>query len=517
MLMAGSSCKKLEDFDNKNVNPNGSPDVLTSALLTNVEANVAFPAGTEAVGISNNLIAGYFCQYFAEPTYPGSSRYNQPKINYSATYSGMLQDLEVIMSRNSNPATAGTANVTSGGANGSQIAIAMILKSYIYWTLTDKWGDIPYSEATKGVANLHPKYDEQQKIYEGILADLTAANAKFDENGVGVKGDVIYNGDIAKWRKLSNSLRMLVSLRLSKRFPGAGEYAAQQFTAALNDPYLHITTNADNFTVLYPGGNYRNPWFATGGSSDNGVSKTYVDLLQGLNDSRLSQMASNSTGVPYGLEIAVPQGNNYAKILSANNRLENSPIVIINAASVLLAKAEAVKLGWMTGDAKSFYDAGVTASFQQWGVAVPAAYLTTGAANFTSGAGVAVLGTPGAGPAQSTTPGANALTPTELHRIALQQYIAFYPDGTQGWSQWRRSEYIGVMAAPPAGTPAGTDRGVPDIRPTTFNTNATGKIPRRFVYGTSDYSLNGDQVAIAAQRYEFGDDQDSRVWWDKKP
>ncbi|MBL0357234.1 MAG: SusD/RagB family nutrient-binding outer membrane lipoprotein [Chitinophagaceae bacterium] len=493
VIMSGSlvtSCSKLEDFGDTNVNPNGSSQVLTSALISNVTASLG--------GLAAQLQPGLYCQYFAEPTYPGSSLYTLPQINSSGTYSGSLMDCQLIINKNTDPATSGLNSVTSGGAAENQIAIAKIAKAYIYWTLTDRWGDLPYSEALKGVSVLNPKYDLQEDIYKGILADLKDAVYGFDDTKPTAKGDVIFSGDIAKWRKTANSLRMLIALRMSKKYPNPGAFAASQFADAVSDPYGHITSNADNFTLVYPGGNYRNPWNTAGASTDNGVAKTFTDALGGLNDTRLSVMASNSNGVAYGLTAAAPTTPAFALILAPSARQDNSPLVIVSAASVWLAKAEAIELGWIAGDSKVAYDNGVTASFAQWNVTLPSTYLTTSPANFDGGVGVASIG-------GSTVIGSNASTPNKLARIALQQWIAYYPDGLQGWSNWRKSE--GVLAAPALG--------VPDIRPTVNAKSLSGKIVRRYVYGVSEYNLNGEKLSEAISNIPGGDDQDSRVWWDR--
>ena len=495
MIFTTNSCEKIKDFKDTNVNPNGSSSALTSALLTNVEANLG--------GISTTLLPGQYCQYFTEANYPGASRYSIPQINSSGTYSGILEDCQQIIDKNSDPAQAGTSAVISGGSNKNQIAVAKILKSYIFWTVTDRWGDMPYTEALKGVNFLSPKYDDQQVIYTGLLADLKSALTDFD-GGVNVKGDIIFAGDVSKWRKFANSLRMLISIRMSKVFPAAGGFAALQFNDALTNTYGYIQTNADNFSIAYPGGNYRNPWNTLGASPDNAVAKTFTDALTGLGDNRLSSMASNSNGAAYGLPSAAPTSPPLASILAPTFRTEASTLVIINAASVLLAKAEAIELGWVTGqtttDAQTAYNAAVTASFAQWNQPLPGTYLTTGLANYTSGAGVTSIG-------GSSVVGSNALTTSKLARIALQQWIAFYPDGIQGWSNWRRSEYINAVA----------DRGVPDIRPAVNNLSSSGKIPRRFTYGTTEYSLNKAQLDKAIAKLVGGDTQDARMWWDKKP
>jgi len=499
LALAVTGCDKFKDFGNTNVNPNGSSEVLTSALLTNVESYLGTPIGIGAATTANpggapNLAVsalgpGYYCQYFAEATYPGTSLYNLPQNNFAGTYSSILMDCQLIINKNTDDATKGLPTVLSGGSNRNQIAVAKILKSFIYWKITDAWGDIPYTEALKGTANLTPKYDAQEVVYKGILDELTAAIADFDDAGIPVKGDITtYGGSNAKWKKLANSLRMLVALRLSKRYPGAADYAAVQFKAAADHAAGHITDNADNWTLNYPGGNYRNPWFSAGASEDNAVAKTFTDVMTGLSDTRVNALASTGTGIPYGAPSAATAPG--AKIFAASYRTETSPLVIINAASVLLAKAEAIERSWIAGDSKANYDAGVTASFAQWGISMPATYLTSGAANFTSGAGVASIG-------GANTPGANAATTTKLARIGLQQWIAYYPDGLSGWSNWRRV-------------------GVPDLRRTIYAASTSGLIVRRYVYGTVDYALNNTNLQVAIAAIPGGDDsQDAKVWWDR--
>ncbi len=501
LVFAGSGCDKFKDFGNTNVNPNGSSEVLTSALITNVESYLGNPIGIGGATTANpggapNLAVsalnpGHYCQYFAEPTYPGNQIYNLPQFNSSGTYSSTLMDCQVVINKNYNEATKGLPTVLSGGSNRNQIAIAKVLQAFTYWKLTDAWGDLPYTEALKGTEYLTPKYDAQETIYKGILDSLAStlsATTGFDDAGIPVKGDIVFAGNNAKWKKVVNSMRMLIALRLSKRYPGASEYAATQFKAAAEHPAGHITANADNFTLAYAGGNYRNPWFSAGASEDNGVAKTFTDVLTGLGDTRISALASTANGIPYGDKTARP---NTSKILNPTFRTETAPLVIINAASIWLAKSEAIERTWITGDSKAAYDAGVTASFEQWGAALPASYLTSGAANFTTGTGVAAINT------NTLTPGANATTSSKLSRIALQQWIAFYPDGLQGWSNWRRTA-------------------VPDIKPTIYySPSSTGQIIRRYVYGTVEYALNNTNLQTALTGIPGGDKQESRVWWDR--
>lgn len=485
LLLAGTSCSKIKDFGDTNVNPSGVTNPNLAALLTNVESGIG--------GYAASTRGGLYCQYYTETQYTESSLYAIPQLEFSGNYSGPLMDLQNIINRNSDPATAAANTVY--GANRNQLAVARILKAYQYWTMTDRWGAIPYSEALQ--LNV-PKYDTQEFIYKDLIKELTEAVAQFDDNGAPVKGDIIYGGSNASWKKLANSLRMLMALRLSKVYPSAGDYAATQFAAAVAEPSGYISTNTDNFMLVYPGAAFKNPWYNLfDGRKDYAESKTMTDLLAGLGDSRVSAFGANANGFPYGLERAdattVPEP--WPLILSSANRSQSSPVVIVGASVVLLSYAEAIERGWLPGlttvQAEAAYNDGIAQSFAQWGLTLPGAYLG-GNANYSAGTGVAAIGQNSFG---SIPASSNATTTTKLQRIQLQKFIALYPDGTQGWCEWRRT-------------------GVPGIKATTFATSSSGEIPRRYTYGSGEYSLNAAGVAQGVATLTGGDTQDARVWWD---
>jgi hypothetical protein len=489
LLGLNTGCKKLADFGTTNVNPNGSNYVSTGSLISAVEARL----GSRTYGLNDpaaETLAGFFAQYFAEPTYPGSSKYTTPQVNASGFYAGALNDLKAVIDRNTAPASKVLA--ATSGSNENQIAIARILRAYIFWTIADRWGDVPYSEALQGTAILTPKYDKQELIYKDLLKELTEADAQFDPAGVTVKPENIFSGDVTKWKKTANSLRMLIALRMSKVYPNAGDLAATEFSSALNSGNI-IDANADNFALTYAGNTlqFNNPWNATGNSADLGESQTMTDALSNMGDNRINAFGTTPTGVPYGLSSGAPAAT-YAKILATAFKANNSTFVFISAGDVLLAKAEGIERGWVSGlttaDAQLAYNAGVTASYGRWNLTVPAGYLAGGPADYNTGAGAGAIG-------GASVAGTNGSTSTKLSRINLQQWFSFYPNGIQGWSNWRRT-------------------GVPDLKPTVNAVNTTGQIPRRYTYGNLDYSLNAEQVALAAIAIG-GDKQDTRVWWDK--
>ncbi len=496
LVVISASCAKIDQFGNTNQNPNGITLPVTSALLTNVESQLG--------GFATNLRKSVYCQYVAENQYTDVSLFALPQLEMGGTYSGPLQDLQTIIDYNSDPKTAGAA--AANGSNKNQIAIAKILKGYVYWILTDSWGDIPYSEALLGAANIAPKFDKQEDIYFAIMKDIKEATASFDGGGL-IKGDIIYGGNIDNWKRLGNSIRMLMAMRLTKVYPAAGGKAALEFADAASSAGGYIDNNSFNWTLNYPGGNFKNPWYLTYESRDDyAESKTIGDILAGLGDTRQSVFGTNSVTFPCGLtrDLAVAfansVGNGQARVLAASKRTESSPVVIIGASSVMLARAEAIERGWITGDAKATYNAGVAASFAQWGLDMPATYLTAGAANYDDGAGVPTNVGAGSAPYDNyrtaSTNVQDAATSTKLKRIALQRWLAAFPNGNEGWSEWRRTS-------------------VPNLQGTRFATNASKQTVRRYVYGVNDYSFNNDAVKAAAALLTGGDTQDARMWWDK--
>lgn len=464
LVMAVTGCDKLKDFGDTNVNPGATTEPIIGALLTNAQSQLG--------GYAAMTRGGLYAQYLSQTQYTDESTYSLPQLDFNAAYAGVLYDLQ---------------DIINSGKSNNQSAVAKILQQYIFWTITDRWGDVPYSEALKGDAT--PKYDKQEDIYKGMLSTLAEAVDQFDNASI-ITGDVIYGGDEAKWKKLANSLRMMMALRLSERFPSPSGYAATEFKAALNHPAGYISSNDDNFTLDYPGGSYRNAWYEVyNGRKDFGESKTMTDLMSALSDGRQEVFGGSSelpgefgesdAGVPYGwtkgkVEAWTASNPTWARVLRGDFREEGDPVVILGAAHVTLARAEAADYGWTSENPATLLQQGVTLSFEQWGLpAPPASYFTQSAVALTAPAGT----------------GAN------LQKIAIQRFIATYPDGLQGWSIWRKTGY-------PALTPA------PDA------TNTSKQIPRRYTYGQNEYGTNPEETKLAADAISGGDSQDSRVWWD---
>jgi len=467
LLLGTSGCEKLEDFENTNLDPAATTQPVIQALLTNAQASIG--------GYAAQTRGGLYAQYFSETQYTDVSLYSTPQLAFTGNYSGILTDLQIIR------------NVNSSN-NMSQVA--KILQQYVFWTVTDSWGDVPYSEALQGASNTTPKYDKQEDIYKGMIASLKAAVAAFDGTSA-IKGDIIFNGNVASWKRAANSMRMLMAIQLSKKYPSAGGYAATAFSEALTDGGGYISTNAQNMVMDYPGGSFKSAWWSLyDGRKDYAESATMTTLMSSLSDDRQlafggltqDQTSANASvtsniGVPYGVARATAEAftaanTGWARILRGDFRTESSDVVIISAAQVALARAEAAERGWTSESLSTLYDAGITLSYGQWGIAVPAGYLAANAVGAVGAAG-------------------------NIQKISTQRYIASYPNGLQGWNIWRKS-------------------GFPTLSPAPNATNSSGLIPRRYTYSSGEYTSNGVNVNAAKALLPGGlDSQDAKIWWDQ--
>ncbi len=467
-MVGSSSCDKV-DFGDTNINPNQTTEPITSALLTNALSaigNRTFDAG----GVST--IAGLYGQYFTETQYTETSRYAKTTNAWDGFYSGVLYDLQNIINYNTDPATAPKAVVN--GSNANQIAVARILKAYNFWQLTDLWGDLPYFEALKGQGRI--AYDPQEAVYKDLMKELKEAVDQFD-GGLAPKGDILYNGNVAAWKRFANSVRLLMALRISKADAATGK---AEFTSALAHPAGVIDDNSENALLVYPGGNYLNPfynYYNVTKRDDFGVTTSLLNRLNSTGDLRNTRFGTSTVGFPYGLTrdnaVNFASGNtNFARLMNPSIATATSPIPVITAAHVYLARAEAALLTWTGENIEEMYEKGIEASWLEYGINNAGSLQ-----NYLDNAEV------------------NLGTGEALKKIATQQWIAFYPNGWQAWSVYRKTGFPVIAPAP-----------------------GLTAIPRRLAYGPLEPQLNPDNYKVAAARYNANgvdDSQFARVWWDK--
>ena len=330
--------------------------------------------------------------------------------------------------------------------------------------------------------NNNPAYDKQLDIYKGMIAELKAANTQFVNSGA-LRGDILNNNNVALWKKFANSLRAMMAIQLTKKFPGSAEYAATEFKAAITDGV--IENNADNIKLVYPGGSFKNPfWGDFDGARDNGVSTTLYGLLNTLGDARQTVYGTSNTPVPFGLKEAninawIKANIGWSHKLAPAFRAENSPVYLLTASQLYLARAEAAVRGWTTEVKTTMLTLGVNASFDQWGLAAPsAAYFAQ--------PNVVLDGT------------------NDLKKVSEMAFISCYPNGKAAWNIYRRTGYPALAVAPEPLNPAHTT------------------IPRRYTFAPasassfSEYILNAANVSAAVARLAPAtDNPESKIWWDQ--
>lgn len=464
--ITNSSCDPA-DFGDMNISPNSPSTPNTAGFLTGALRSIG--------GMTTEMTPALYTQQFGDVTYIEESRYKTINWSYNGFYTGPLNAYNTIIKLNGNAETKVTA--AANGSNNNQIALARIAKAYTFMWITDRWGDVPYSEALKGKEDFAPAFDAQQAIYADLFKELKEAQAQFD-GGLAVKGDILLAGNAARWKKFANSLRMIMALRLSKVDPAKGK---TEFAAAMADGGL--VSNADNVRYGYLAeANNEHPLYnnyITGNRKDFAVSDVMINHLVKTNDPRIVAFADKNinlkyAGVPYGIFPGASKAQDVS-LAATSMRLQNSPANVLTYAQILFSQAEAAKLGWITGDAKALYESAITNSMQQW---LGAAATPTSIADFLKQDGIKYA------------------EATALEQIATQKWVALFYQGNESWAEWRRT-------------------GFPVLKTPAKPLNTSGQIPRRMAYVVTEATLNKiNYDAVVAK--QGADTQETRMWWDKK-
>jgi len=492
-LLAVTSCDN--NFETINNNPNVPTQISPDLLLSGVLRNTINDQVGEAWGIGNIVV-----QHTAKIQFVNEDRYLWGERNgvWNSVYGNMRNVQNII-----DLATASKQN--------NYLGVALIWKSWLFSLATDAYGDIPYTDATKAKSEgvYAPKYDTQEVIYAGILADLTRANDLLGSSNEAITGDILFGGGavgIAKWKKLGNSLRLRALMRISNK-----RSVAADMQAILSDKakFPIMESNADNAALTYQA-SAPNQWPLYGsrvGSFDEfRASKALVDRLLAINDPRLPVFArpierSLATGkVEY---VGVPNGLGDTPALSFNGGPQgvsrvglpfaclvcSTPAPVSNVArglvmtfaevQFLLAEAREKNLV-STGSAETYYLAGIQANMDFYKAIVPAEYAinVTPPATYFTQTGVAYTGT----------------TQEKLQKIGTQKWVALLFNGLEGWFDWRRT-------------------GIPTVTPGPDNLN-NNRVPVRYIYPQSEQALNATNRAEAVARQGI-DDINTAVWWDK--
>ncbi len=367
-------------------------------------------------------------------------------------------------------------------------AIGRIWRVFSAHQITDLYGDVPYFEAGLGFLdnNWNPKYDPQEEIYVDMLRELeTAANLLDVTRSNPESNDLIYNGDITKWRRFAYSLMLRLGMRLTKVDPEMSEAWVKK---AIEGGVME--SNDDSAKIYHDPDSHESPLFGAFETRfDVRLAKRFVDWMIENNDPRISIFSYVESGGPHK---GLPNGYDQVTIkeyegggdlltysqLNPDLRTATSPSIHQTYAEVSFLLAEAAIRGWYAGDPKILYDQGVRAAMEQFeifsNIAVPSTadidnYLMENPYDNTKG----------------------------LEMIGEQYWVATFLNLYEGYANWRRT-------------------GFPNLEAIEYPNNITqGVIPRRMTYDPSEYVLNKENVEEAVSR-QGPDTYLTRIWWDKE-
>lgn len=464
--------------------------------------------------IAQNLFADQYAQYFAcTATYFPSDRLNIRMdwvgAAFNPIYTDMVPQLQTIL-ENSDPSSA-------------ENALANVIWVLGFHRVTDYWGPIPYFSA--GQPGNSVPYDAQDKIYDDFFKRLTSAAAvlktKTGETPFG-SYDIIYGGDVSKWLKFTNTLRLRLALRISKVDPARAKAEAE---AAVADGVLSSSPSDDALLKKSSSGSdnnglsqmsdwnefrmsatmesvmtgYADPrlkeyWLPAGVTGSDPVGTgTYEGLRNGLTSTQLTENANKATAnSKIGKRWSSPSFGGNADYLT-------TPQIIMGSAEAYFLRAEGALLGWnMGGTAKDLYASGITASMNQWGITDDAAiqaYINSSAVPVAPNDYLN-------SPAVSSAPikFASDLA-TQKEQVAIQKWLALFPDGNEAWADYRRGRSFIMYPV------ANSDNA--DI------TNTTTQWIRRIPFLLSETQNNGAAVEAAVPLLGGPDKLTTPLWWDK--
>ncbi|WP_343854343.1 SusD/RagB family nutrient-binding outer membrane lipoprotein [Algoriphagus jejuensis] len=419
MLCTSLSC--TEDWSEMNINPNQPSAVPPSNVFGAGLTVVAGQLFGERIGIY------YAGTWSGQTAAIGAGDYEFRVGINSDQWDNLFRAMAYFEDSRKTALEAGNTNLA---------AVSLIMKAFTAQQTSDMWGDIPYSQAflleQEGILN--PVFDTHKEVYTQILSELAEANTLLNANvgTIGV-GDFIYAGNVSKWKKFANSLRLRVAMRMSVVDPQA---AAPVISQILGDPatYPVIEANIDNAYMNWPGiaTNNIEPWRARLGVPTNkqdGYRTNYdmINLLVEMNDPRLPVYADkNQNGFYNGYKMGIGQTgfplNTNANVSHIGNRFgydDKGFSPFMNASQVWFIKAEAAERGLVSGgNAQEYYTKGITTAMQENSIS------QAGIDTYLMGTDVAW----GSG------------TKSNLEKIRLQNWIGLYKQSVEAWAEVRRTD-----------------------------------------------------------------------------
>ena len=463
---------RLQELNTDKRNPaEVAPSTLFAQGLRETADNMA------SISVNDNPF-NLYAQYWAQTTYPDESQYNLvsrniPENYWTNGYRDALAQFQAARVRVVAQLEGGTSGLPDEVLE-NRIAVIDIMMAYVYHTMVDVFGNIPYSEALDP-ENISPAYDDARTVYNSIIETLDNSVAAIDVDAAGFEAaqDPLYFGDMLDWYKFANSIKLRLGMRLADVDKAASVSIVNEALAA-----GVFESNEDNAAMAYQGASPNtSPIYedlVLSGRLDFVGANTVINIMDELDDPRIAVYFDDNLGVGVfrgGIYGSANNPNDFSQIGEILKDPE-FPALFMTYAEVEFLMAEAAARGGyaVPGTAAQHYHAGIEASFNQWGLsdALAAAYIAQPEVNY------------------ATAPG------DWRQKIGLQLWLALYTQGFEAWTTWRRLDFEGLN--PPPGM-------------------VIADIPLRFTYPLEEAQLNRPAYTAAGAAIG-GDEVTTPLFWD---
>jgi len=494
LVLVGTGCKK--DYLNVNTNPNALPTATPAYVLANAlnqtAINMVSPNETGMVwGGQWTQSNGYIIS-----TTLFSYSFTNGDFNYWDNTYDNLYDYQYVIDN----ADKASQSYLKGPAK--------VMKAYNFQKLVDLYGNIPYSEALKGVNKLAPKFDDQKAVYEGLITLLDSAIVDLKANPFAsayTGSDIIFKGNTTSWVKLANSIKMRILMRQA-RVSGRDAYIIAEVNkiAAEGSGVLSGADAGVNPGYVASAGQI-NPFYDLYGYSETNARRAYnnwprgtefaINTLKSTGDTvrlkRIFYAIGNEDGANPGVSLKAEIADNYVGVPFGSSAgylpavtsapgpsvlvkgAYNKSYILLTAAEAQLNLAEAKQRYGasvnLTGTAQSYYEAGVKESYRTLGASAADAtrLLASGVQDVDF-----------------------AASTNKLQAIGYQKWLAYANfNGLEAWSEYRKNNY--------------------PVTPQSKNFVGTAR-PLRLYYPGTEFGSNGANVTAQGTI----DPLATKIFWD---
>ncbi|WP_370901377.1 SusD/RagB family nutrient-binding outer membrane lipoprotein [Chryseobacterium gossypii] len=459
-LLMFNSCQ--DDITSLNEDPKHPSAVPSGNLLATSMYQGFYYIYTGSVNFNNYR---FFVQQWTETIYTQETNYNlitrnQPRNHFRRMYVYTLAPLEQAKQDLPKEINADPEVVDNKWAT---LEIASV---FVWENIVDTYGNVPYKEALQAETIKSPKYDDAKTIYLDLISRLDAAITKIHVEKKGYPEDLIYKGDMSKWVKLANSIKLRLAINLADVDPATSKAVAE---SAISGGVL--SSSADSYSLKFDGNTFTNPLFddlVASGRNDFVPSNVIVDPMNTKSDPRRAAYFTQAGGIykggTYGTQNSFANNSHVNPIFLA----ANAPANLLSYTEVLFLKAEAAQRGYNVGGgtAASLYEAAVKASMAENGVseADANAYISANPYNAANW----------------------------KQSIGYEGWVAMWNNPFAAWNFTRRLDYP-ILTAPPS--------------------SYIGGIPYRMPYSDQEYVTNNANVSAAASAIG-GDKATTKLFWD---